>query len=115
MDYFIAIDKDKQIISLIFVGRKPIVIKSAYTNINKRKCVYYSEAELKRIEFPEEVTFEKIDQNVYGGCKLIPKAEEENEEMKLFLNKLYNESKSATTEESTINEQLMKNNRWFLK
>lgn len=93
MKYFIAIDKDKQIVSLIFGGGKPIVIKLNYTNISKKKCVYYSERELARIEFAEEVTFEEIDPKKFGGCKLIPKAEEEKEELIEFYKKLYNGKK----------------------
>lgn len=93
MKYFIAIDKDKQIVSLIFAGDKPIVIKLSYTNISKKKCVYYSEKELERIEFPEEVRFEQIDQKKFGGCKLIPKAEEEKEQLIEFYKKLYNVKK----------------------
>lgn len=90
MKYFIAIDGEKQIVSLIYAGGKPIVNKLPYTNISKKKCVYYSEKELERIEFPEEVKFEQIDPNKFGGCKLIPKAEEEKEEKIEFYKKLYN-------------------------
>jgi hypothetical protein len=90
MRYFIAINENKQILSLIFVGRKPSVIRSFYSNINKRKCVYYSEYELKRIEFPEKVTFEEIDPNIFGGCKLIPKAEEEEAQLLELQNKMFN-------------------------
>lgn len=93
MKYFIAIDKDKQIVSLIFAGDKPIVNKLSYTNISKKKCVYYSEKELERIEFPEEVKFEQIDPKKFGGCKLIPKAEEEKEQLIEFYKKLYNVKK----------------------
>jgi hypothetical protein len=79
MKYFIALNEDKQILSLIYVGRKPIVIKTTLNYINKKKCVYYSEYELKRIEFPEQVILEEIDPKKYGGCKLIPKAEEQED------------------------------------
>ena len=77
MKYFIALNEDKQILSLIYVGRKPIVIKTTLNYINKKKCVYYSEYELKRIEFPEQVILQEIDPKKYGGCKLIPKTEEQ--------------------------------------
>ena len=103
MKYFIAIDKDKQIVSLVYAGGEPIISKLNYTNISKKKCVYYSEKEIERIEFPEEVRFEEIDPKKFGGCKLIPKAEEEKEEKIEFYKKLYNTTNTIGYQNDLLN------------
>ena len=53
MKYYLALNPENKILSAIFVCGKQSFIELTLSEINKKRCVYYSERELKRIKFPE--------------------------------------------------------------
>jgi len=84
MKYYIALNPENRILSAIFVCGKQEFIELTLTELNKKRCVFYSEKELQRINFPKGTKFEEINAKKYGGCKYISKVEEEEEEKKII-------------------------------
>jgi hypothetical protein len=83
MKYYIALNPENKILSAIFVCGKQEFVELTLSEINKKRCVFYSEKELQRIKFPPKTKFQQIDSKQYGGCKYISKLEEEEEAEKM--------------------------------
>lgn len=67
--YFFAKDKYKKLLSYVFVSKKdPIIYRMSDNQFNREKSIYYSESELKRINFPAGTTFELANVKTDGGC-----------------------------------------------
>jgi hypothetical protein len=105
MKYYIALNPEKRILSAIFVCGKQEFVELTLTELNKKRCVFYSELELQRISFPKGTKFEEIDAKKYGGCKYISKVEEEEEEKKKIV------TKQEIPPTNSIGYQIKLNNR----
>jgi hypothetical protein len=104
MKYFIAINPDNKILSAIFVSGKQEFIELSLNELNKKRCVFYSERELKRINFPKGTKLQEINAKKYGGCKYISKVEEEEEQKKIL-------AKEEIPPTNSIEYQIKLNNR----